>query len=194
MDGRGRFDPRERWNPGERRTVTALFADVRGFAPLASRGTPAQAIAAINAIFVRLGEAIAGESGVVNRVLGSGLLAIFSAPDASDDHAAAAARAALAVRVSLDHGTGAPRGMQAGLGLNTGTVIAGRIGTSAATGYTVVGHAVTVACPLGAAAEPGQILVGPGTAALLSSEFDLRDRGTIDLDGIGPTGAFELKR
>ena len=86
------------------------------------------------------------------------------------------------------------RQVRAGLGLNTGTVIAGWIGTATDAAYTVVGHAVTVASRLGAAAAPGQILMGAGTAALLSSEFDVRDRGTIDLAGLGPMAVFELVR
>ena len=60
--------------------------------------------------------------------------------------------------------------------------------------YTVLGHAVNVAARLAANADASQILIGPGTAALLPAEFDVRDRGTIDLAGIGPTAVFELFR
>jgi class 3 adenylate cyclase len=175
--------------------ITTLFADVRGFAPLATRGEPEAAVATINDIFERVAELIDQESGVVNRVLGHGLLSVF---DALEEHPAAAARAALEVRNMLENPAAAPRRrhreVRAGFGLNTGTVVAGWIGTATDAAYTVVGHAVTVASRLGAAAAPGQILMGAGTAALLSSEFDVRDRGTLDLAGLGPMAVFELVR
>jgi len=180
---------------GERRTITTLFADVRGFAPLAIQGEPEAAVATINDIFESLAELIGRECGVVNRVLGHGMLSVFGAPD---DHPSAAARAALEVRNMLEDPAATPRQrhrqVRAGLGLNTGTVVAGWIGTATDAAYTVVGHAVTVASRLGAAAAPGQILMGAGTAALLSSEFDVRDRGTLDLAGLGPMAVFELIR
>jgi len=182
---------------GERRTVTTLFADVRGLAPLATRGAPDQAVAAINEVFDLMAKAIVPEARIVHGVLGNGMLSVFGA-ELLDDHAAAATRAALEVRAAFDDQSGAlrqqHRQVQAGLGLNTGTVISGRIGAETVGAYTVIGHAVVVASRLAAAALPGQILVGPGTAALLSSEFDVRDRGTIDLAGLGPMAVFELIR
>ncbi len=183
---------------GERRTVTTLFADVRGLAPLATQGAPSEAIAALTEVFDLIAQATASDASVVHSVLGIGTLSVFGGAGAVDDHAAAGTRAALGVRAALD-GPGSMlrqphRQIQAGLGLNTGTVIAGRIGSPTDAAYTVVGHTVVVASRLAAAALPGQILVGPGTAALLSSEFDLRDRGTMDLAGLGPIAVFELVR
>jgi adenylate cyclase len=175
--------------------ITTLFADLRGFAPLAIHGEPEAAVATINDIFEHLAELIGQESGVVNQVLGHGLLSVF---DVLDDHPSAAARAALEVRNMFEDPGAAPRRrhrqVRAGIGLNTGTVVAGWIGTATDSAYTVVGHAVTVASRLGAAAAPGQILMGAGTAALLSSEFDVRDRGTLELAGLGLMGVFELVR
>lgn len=173
-------------------TLTTLVVDVRGLAPLAI-ATPEHAVATIHDVFARLGTAIAAEHGTVNGVLGNCLLAVFAEDDPEIDHPAAAARAALEIR-ALFESTRGPREFRAGLGLNTGTVVAGRIGPSADAAYTVVGHAVTVASRLGAWAEAGQILVGAGTAALLPIEFDVRDRGTVDLAGVGLTAVFELVR
>lgn len=149
-------------------------------------------------MFTRLGAAIEAEHGTVNGILGNCLLAVFSEDDPEVGHVSAAARAALEIRmlfdVGLDGRRPAARAFRAGLGLNTGTVVTGRVGPSADAAYTVVGHAVTVASRLGVQAEPGQILVGAGAAALLPIEFDLRDRGTVDLAGVGPTAVFELVR
>ena len=133
----------------------------------------------------------------MNRFLGDGLLALFGAPLPLDNQASAGARAALKARASVERLAEARRmqglePLRIGLGINTGSLIAGCIGTSERTEYTVVGHAVNVASRLVSAAEPGQILVGPGTAALLDSGFAIRDRGVMDLKGVGPTPVFEL--
>ena len=174
-------------------TLTTLVVDVRGLAPLAARATPDRAIATIHGVFARLGTAIEAERGAVHGVLGNCLLAVFAEEDHDGDHPTAAARAALEIRALFETPRG-PREFRAGLGLNTGTVVAGRVGPSADAAYAVVGHAVTVASRLGVRADPGQILVGAGTAALLSVEFDVRDRGMVDLAGVGPTAVFELVR
>jgi class 3 adenylate cyclase len=139
------------------------------FADLRSSAAPT-----IDAIVARLGAAIADEHGAVARVSETGLLAIFDG-----QHVALAARAALAIRAIVDRDGGDGHGtndLRLGLGLNTG------------------GRAVAIASRLGATAAAGQILIGPGTAALLSSEFDVRDRGTIELAETGPTAVFELVR
>ncbi len=178
--------------------VTTLYAEIRGFTPFAARVTPAEAVATLNEIFARVCEIVGSGQGIVDRVLGDGMLAIFGAPYACDQHATAAARAALAVRTALAVPLGGRqrRGatLQVGVGLNTGSVIAGAITARDRSAYTVLGHAVNVAARLAANADASQILVGPGTAALLSCEFDVRDRGTIDLAGLGPTAVFELVR
>ena len=178
--------------------VTTLYAEIRGFTPFAARVTPAEAVETLNEIFARVCAIVGGEHGIVDRVLGDGMLAIFGAPYACDQHATAAARAALDVREALAEPLGQRqrRGatLRVGVGLNTGSVIAGAIAARDRNAYTVLGHAVNVAARLAATADASQILVGPGTAALLPCEFDVRDRGTMDLAGIGPTAVFELVR
>jgi class 3 adenylate cyclase len=189
--------PKEFWNKAERRTVTTLFADVRGFTAFAARVPPEEALATMNDIFACLCEVVGSEHGIVSRFLGDGMLALFGAPLALDDHASAAARAALEARAKIDVWADARRrrGLEPlciGLGLNTGSLIAGCVGTRERTEYTVVGHAVNVASRLVAAAEPSQILIGPGTAALLPWTFVVRDKGMMDFKGVGATPVFEL--
>jgi adenylate cyclase len=190
-------DPKDFWTKGERRTVTTLFADVRGFTGFAARVTPEEAVATLNRIFAVLCEVVASEQGIVNRFLGDGMLAVFGAPFLLEDHAPAAARAALKARASIMRLADERRAqghepLHIGLGLNTGSVIAGCVGTSERTEYTVVGHSVNVASRLVAIAEPDQILLGAGTAALVDRPMEIRDRGMVDLKGIGPTAVYEL--
>jgi class 3 adenylate cyclase len=122
--------------------VTTLFAENRGFTPFAARVTPAEAVAALNDVFDRACAIVGNEHGIVDRVLGDGMLAIFGEPYPCEEHASAAARAA-----------------------QVRTALAGPIRNPPRVG-----------------------------AALASSAFDVRDRGTIDLAGIGPTRVFELLR
>lgn len=190
-------DPKDFWTKSERRTVTTLFADVRGFTSFAARIAPEEAVATLNRIFAILCEVVASEHGIVNRFLGDGLLAIFGAPYHLDDHASAAARAALGACAKMAQFAAERRAqgreaLQIGLGLNTGSVIAGCIGTPERTEYTVVGHSVNVASRLVAIAEPGQILMGAGSAALIDDAMGVVERGTVDLKGVGPTVVYEL--
>lgn len=190
-------DPKDYWTKSERRTVTTLFADVRGFTSFAARVAPEEAVSTLNRIFAILCEVVAAEQGIVNRFLGDGLLAIFGTPFQLDDHASAAARAALRACAKMAQFAAERRAqgreaLQIGLGLNTGSVIAGCIGTAERTEYTVVGHSVNVASRLVAIAEPGQILLGAGSAALIDDAMGVLERGTVDLKGIGPTVVYEL--
>ncbi|MCC6850235.1 MAG: adenylate/guanylate cyclase domain-containing protein [Deltaproteobacteria bacterium] len=190
-------DPKEFWTKSERRTVTTLFADVRGFTSFAARVAPEEALPTLNRIFAILCEVVASEHGIVNRFLGDGMLAVFGTPFPLEDHASAAARAALRACAKMAQFADERRAqgrepLQIGLGLNTGSVIAGCIGTPERTEYTVVGHSVNVASRLVAIAEPGQILVGAGTAALVDESLAVHERGTVDLKGIGPTVVYEL--
>ncbi len=190
-------DPKGFWKKGTRTTVTTLFADVRGFTSFAARVPPEEAVATINAIYATLCEVVRAEQGIVNRFLGDGMLAIFGAPLPLENHASAAARAALRARAHIERLAEAYDGvgrhpLRVGLGLNTGSVVAGCVGTSMRAEYTVIGHAVNVASRLVAVAEPGQILLGVGTAALLEPELEICERGVLDLKGIGPTPVFEL--
>jgi class 3 adenylate cyclase len=189
--------PKDFWTTSERTTVTTLFADVRGFTSFAARVSPEEAVATINDIFAILCDVVRGEHGIVNRFLGDGMLAIFGAPYPLEDHATAAARAALKARRSMLRFADERRArgcdaLQIGLGVNTGSVIAGCVGTPERAEYTVVGHSVNVASRLVAIAEPDRVLVGAGTAALLDPTMDVRERGLVDLKGIGLTTVYEL--
>lgn len=190
-------DPKDFWTKGQRTTVTTLFADLRGFTSFAARVTPEEAVATINRVFASLCEVVRSEHGIVNRFLGDGLLAVFGAPFPLEDHASAAARAALKARSSMARLADERRAqgrdpLHIGIGINTGSVIAGCVGTSERTEYTVVGHSVNVASRLVAIAEPDQILLGAGTAALVDPPLEIREHGLADLKGIGPTAVYEL--
>jgi adenylate cyclase len=180
--------PRDFLKHGERKTVTIMFADVRGFTSFSARVQPEEVVAVLNEIFLLVIDAIQGERGMLNKFLGDGLMAVFGAPVPIVDHAVAAARAALRAREAVDTMSVARRKLgldplRIGIGLNTGEVVAGCVGTTERAEYSVIGHAVNLAARLESIAAAGQILVGPETLVLLKDVFELS--GTIALKVAG---------
>ncbi|MGQ0645496.1 MAG: adenylate/guanylate cyclase domain-containing protein [Elusimicrobiota bacterium] len=180
---------RDYLNQSERRNVTVMFADVRGFTEFAGRVSPEEVVSALNTVFRCVFDAIQKESGILNKIMGDGMLACFGAPLPLEDHAAAAARAALAARESIESLSRARRAegleaLQIGIGINTGTVIAGCLGTKERLEYSVIGNTVNIAARIQGQAMPGQILLGPSTAERLAGRFGMRDMGRRNLKGV----------
>lgn len=190
--------PLDYWKRCERRVLTVLFADIRQFTPFMEASAPEEAVAALTEVFEFADEAVRLEGGILNKFMGDGILAIFGAPLPNMEHAAAAPRAALRMRASIEtlskvRALAGLKPLQLGIGINTGEVIAGCIGTKARTEYTVIGHSVNLAARIQQLAEPGQILLGPGTAKMLGGGFRLKSRGAENLRGIAqPVELWEL--
>lgn len=191
--------PLDYWKRCERIVLTVLFADIRGFTPFMEASRPEEAIAALTGIFEYVDEAVRLEGGILNKFMGDGILAIFGAPLANRDHAASAARAALRMRNSARIPDGARnlaglKPLRLGIGINTGEVVAGCIGTKARTEYTVIGHTVNLGARIEQLAAPGQILLGPATAEALGENFRLKSRGSTGLHGVArPVELWELE-
>jgi len=181
--------PDDFWTRGERKVVTILFADVRGFSSFAARIQPEEAVSALNDIFGRVIAAIHREGGVVNKFIGDGLMALFGAPVPNEDHVFAAARAALRARDAIEELLESRRNMgleplRIGIGINTGEVVAGCVGTQTRAEYSVIGHAVNLASRLEEASAPGQILVGPEACEVLRVAFELSGTSAMKLAGL----------
>lgn len=146
----------------ERRWVTVLSARISGFDAVAEQLDPEDAKALIDRIFLQMGRVIQQFGGTVLRVLGDELLAVFGAPASHEDDAERAVRAALALREPHIAG-GDTHAVSVRIGLNTGEVIAGRLGPQGARDYTVTGDTVYTALRIGEAAAPGHVYVGGAT-------------------------------
>jgi len=181
--------PQDYWKRGERKIVTVMFADVRGFTPFSARVTPEEVVRALNEIFAPVIEAVHQEGGILNKFIGDGIMALFGVPVPKEDHAQAAARAAIRARDAIE-ALSEPRRkqhlqpLQIGIGVNTGEVVAGCVGTKERAEYSVIGHAVNLAARLEKTAAPGQILLGPETGQLLRGAFDLSGTITLKLSGL----------
>ncbi len=173
----------------ERVTATILFVDVRQFTPFAVSVAPEYALETLNRIFEGVVEAVNAEGGILNKFMGDGALALFGAPVPMENHARAAARAALRARDHVERLAGERRDkgqevLRMGIGINTGSVVAGTLGGIERMEYTVIGTSVNLAARLEEIALPGQILLGPDTAKALGEGFELRSHPERILAGL----------
>jgi len=184
---------------GERKRVTVLFADVKGSMEVAEQLDPEEWHRILEHFFEILTEGVHRFEGTVNQYTGDGIMALFGAPLAHEDHAERACYAALQVRkkvrayantVRAQHGV--PFGVR--IGLNSGEVVVGKIGDDLRMDYTAQGHTVGLAQRMEALAESGHICVSEHTAALVEGYFELTDLGRTQIKGVeGPVGLFELE-
>ncbi len=173
---------------GERRHATMLFADLRGYTTLAAEQPPEITLDLLNRYLTIVSDAIEEQGGTVADLLGDGVFAFFGAPSMHADDPARAVRAALAIQAAvarLDIPSIPGVRLQTGIGITTGEVIAGNIGSERRMHYGVVGDPVNVAGRLQAAAGPGQILVDEATHGSVERVFRTQDLGSLRLAGKG---------
>jgi adenylate cyclase len=181
---------------GENREVTVLFADIRRFTPLTRGMEPQRIIGLLNEVMDGLSAAVEAEEGVVDKYVGDQLMALFGAPIARPDDPQRAVRAALKMQAAMEQWSaarGATPIARVGIGINTGMVVAGNMGSQRRLNYTVLGEPVNLAARLCAAAEPGQILVSAATYTLITQAFATADLGARYLKGFStPVPVFEV--
>lgn len=169
---------------GERKLVTILFADVAGFTALAETLDPEEVRDLVNSLFGCLVPCVERFGGTVDKFIGDELMALFGAPTIREDDAERAVRAALAMRSEVAKlNSERATDLSVHIGVNTGRVLAGEVGTSAWSQYSVIGDAVNVAARLTQAAGSGEILVGPDTHRLACRFFEVEERGQVPIKG-----------
>jgi adenylate cyclase len=172
---------------GEAREVTTLFCDVHAFTSMSETMAPAEVLALLNRFYTTMDDAVFAEEGTVDKYIGDCLMALFGAPVAHGDDPARAVRAALRMRAA------APSlGVTIGIGINTGPVIAGNVGTERRMDYTVIGDAVNVAARLQASAGEDQILIGETTFRRLEDTFKVRQLVFKVKGKLAPVTAYEV--
>lgn len=185
----------------ETKDVTILFADLKGFTPLAERLDPARLVEVLNGYFERMGAAIAAHRGHLAKFIGDGLLALFGAlepnPWQTNDalHAALAMRAALAAYNADLRARGLPE-LAAGIGIHRGPVVAGVLGTSAVKEYGVIGRTVNVAARVEelTRVHGTDVLVTEAVRAKCDPRFRLRGMPAVEVKGLPePIVAFAVE-
>jgi class 3 adenylate cyclase len=173
---------------GERKPVTALFADVVGSTTLAEQMDAEDWTAIISEIFDLMSKAIFRYEGTIAQLQGDAILAFFGAPVAHEDDPERAVRAALdmvaetdefARQLKVSHGID----LRIRAGINSGPVVVGNVGTDLRYEYTALGDAMNVASRMQAAAEPGQVVITANTQRLVTNAFDADDLGLIAVKG-----------
>jgi class 3 adenylate cyclase/tetratricopeptide (TPR) repeat protein len=182
---------------GERKQVTVLFVDLAGFTSLSERLDPEDVHTMITRAFELMLTEVHRYEGTVNQFLGDGIMALFGAPIAHEDHAARAVLAALGIRAALGRYAEELRArgirFQVRQALNTGLVVVGGIGSDLRMDYTAVGDTTNVAARLQQAAEPGRILISESTHRLVEGYFHVRSAGPLSLKGkTEPVAAWEV--
>src|SRR5215831_10041024 len=173
---------------GERKIVTVMFSDVSGFTAMSEKIDPEDVHGIMDRAFEVILEAVHRYEGTVNQFLGDGVMALFGAPIAHEDHAQRALGASLRIQANLKpladdvmrtHGIE----FRMRMGINTGPVVVGAIGRDLRMDYTAVGDTTNLAARLLAIAKPGQIVASRATQRLRSRSFAFEDLGEFQVKG-----------
>lgn len=181
---------------GERKHVTVLFADVRGSTALIEQLDPEHALEILAPVLKLLMDAVHQHDGFVNQTRGDGIMALFGAPIASEDHAVQACRAALAMRAAisaLQQESGSGNEIAIRIGMNSGHVVIHSIGNDLAMNYDAVGKTVHLAARMEELAAPGTVVLTSATHELAKGFVAATPRGALAVKGVSETvEAFEL--
>jgi adenylate cyclase len=175
---------------GEKREATVFFCDLAGFTDLSEQVTPEELLELINGYLQETSDCLMEHGAYIDKYIGDAVMAVFGAPLAQPDHALAACRAALGAqrilaarnkKLAVTHG----RTLGMRIGINTGTMIVGNLGSARKKNYTVLGDAVNLASRLeGANKEFGTaILLGESTARLVRDRLVLRPLTALRVKG-----------
>jgi class 3 adenylate cyclase len=162
--------------PASSRVTSVLFADIRGFTAMSEKLPPARVLDILNRYFERVVAAIDAHEGYLNKFIGDAVVVVFNAPLDQADHAPRAVRCAIAIQqeVAKLNAEGAfteVGGLQVGIGIATGPVVAGNLGSQKQMEYTVIGDTVNLAARLTSKAPAGEVWVNEGNAAALPDDL-----------------------
>jgi class 3 adenylate cyclase len=173
---------------GEEREVTILMSDLRGFTALAARLTPRQVIEFLNLYLESMVDVIGRYQGTIDEIIGDAILVIFGAPVGCEDHAAKAVACGLAMQLAMTEvnrrltAKGASE-LEMGIGVHTGRVIVGNIGSERRTKYAAVGSNVNLAGRIESFTSGGQLLISENTRARIAATLRIDGRFTVEPKG-----------
>ena len=183
---------------GERKQVTVLFADLKGSMELLADRDPEEARKLLDPVLDRMMEAVHRYEGTVNQVMGDGIMALFGAPLAHEDHAVRACYAALRMQAAVRRYSGELRreyGMEVHIrvGVNSGDVVVRSIGSDLRMDYSAVGQTTHLAARMEQLAAPGSIRLTAATLHLAEGFVQVTPLGPVPVKGLGePVEVFEL--
>ena len=173
---------------GKLRDVTILFADIRGFTSMARRIEATHVVAMLNRYFEMVVDVVFSHGGTVDKYIGDEIMVLFGAPVKMEHPADRAVACALEMQSALEdfnldreqHGEDK---IQIGIGINSGEVVVGAIGSSQTMQYTCIGDAVNIASRLTDMAKPGQVVISENTLADLTGKAEYKELPPVPLKG-----------
>jgi class 3 adenylate cyclase len=184
---------------GEKREITVLMSDLRGYTRFAEQGDPAWVMELLNDFLARMTDIIIAYGGTINEFIGDAIFAVYGAPIPHHDHAERAAASALAMQRAMtelnqEHTErGRPR-FEMGIGINTGEAVVGNIGSEQRAKYAVVGAAVNLAARVEGCTVGGQIFLSPATYERLRDLAEIAPPVPVEVKGIAePLLLYELR-
>ncbi len=183
---------------GERKQVTVLFADIRGSTSLLEGLDPEEGQKIIDPVLHLMMDAVHRFEGTVNQVLGDGIMALFGAPLAHEDHALRACYGALAMQEEMRRhreklGQSEEAGLHIGIGLNTGEVVVRSIDTDLNVDYSALGHTTHLAARMQEMSQPGGALLTAATLREVEGFIQVKPLGAAQVKGVSkPVEAYEL--
>jgi adenylate cyclase len=195
-------DPSRARLGGQRREMTVLFSDIRGFTTFSEQGEPEDIVQQLNEYFSRMVHVLFEHRGTLDKFVGDAVMALFGAPVEDPDHAEHAVQAALAMLRELDalNRDWAVQGrpmLAIGVGVNTGEMVAGNIGSETIMSYTVIGDAVNLGSRLESLNKQHgtTIIISDSTRARLKGRYDIRPLGDVVVKGkTQPVAIFEVRQ
>jgi adenylate cyclase len=185
---------------GARRDMTVLFSDIRGFTSVSEKGEPEAIVHTLNEYFTKMVDLVFKHRGTLDKFVGDMVMALFGAPLDDPDHADHAVETALEMVDALGQlnqrwrAEGRPE-LEIGIGINTGPMIAGNIGSEAIMSYTVIGDAVNLGSRLESLNKQygTRIIISEGTRAHLKGQYNFRPLGDVVVKGrTKPVAIFEV--
>ncbi len=183
-------DPSSARLGGQRREMTVLFSDIRGFTTFSEQGQPEEIVHQLNEYFSRMVDVLLAHHGTLDKFVGDAVMALFGAPLEDPDHAEHAVQAALAMMAGLSqlNATWAAEGRKTlaiGVGINTGDMVAGNIGSATIMSYTVIGDAVNLGSRLESLNKQygTTIIISEATRQRLKGNYAIRPLGDVVVKG-----------
>jgi len=194
-------DPSKLALGGQNRCVTILFTDIRNFTRLSEQISPEAAVELLNSYFDEMVQIIYRYEGTLDKYLGDGMMVIFGAPIEQPDSAMRAVKCALEMqRVSIEFSRlrrekSLPAIDGIGIGINTGAVVVGNIGSQKHKEYTIIGDNVNLASRIVSIALVNQVLVSENTFRIISDRVEVKKKETVKLKGkTEPVDIYEIVR
>ncbi len=175
---------------GQRRMMTVLFSDIRGFTTVSEQGQPEAIVAQLNEYFSRMVPIVFAHRGTIDKFVGDMIMALYGAPLDDPDHADHAVETALAMSAALAQlnrewaARGRPE-LDIGIGINTGEMVAGNLGSEDIMSYTVIGDQVNLGARLESLNKEfhTRVIISESTAAALKGRYDMRALGEVVVKG-----------